>query len=1032
MTAINTNTAALNAQYYLAKSNKDMESSMAKLSSGQKVNSAADDAAGLAIASRMTAQIRGLAMAVKNSNDSMSLAQTAEGAMEEVTNMLQRIRELAVQSSNGTMNSSDRASLDAEVQALKAEIDRVATTTTFNSQNLLDGSYKATFQIGDKGGQTVGLQIGSVLTSSLGMGEGSSGANSVVSARVNLQNVDAGDIVINGQALGAISANDHMEDVVQNINDNVDNVKASAFNVVVAENVGNGITGGNGVAASGNFSKTFTNITELAVGDVIEVNGTDVTLQAATVADLETRLNAVTSTTGLTATADGNNITLVGDNVTSLSIGYKTKAEIEAGFNSSTTTEVDVSGNASDALAFNVVLDSSDAVAGRTYELAITAAGTASGTATDATVTYTAVSGDTNQDIMRGLRNALLEHSGRAHFTGAANVTIDVESAAGTMTFAKELDYGKSTITFGVSAADINNALGAAGNVTSDTIPQSGMVITVTEQGVGTATTFTISASSSMEELVENINAETGGVVTANVNDDGKLVLSNSTGAAITIEDDSTSGSGFSSTATTFNGFLKLEGLDDEPIRITKGNKGLASVGNEADIASIGFREVTADTLSDGYTMIGAELTNPATALAQGDLSINGVEIFDTEITVNSLSDKLTLINSKAAETGVTASAFFSKSFVIDESEMAIGDTVEINGTDVTLQAATVADLVTRINAVTSTTGITASANGSNVTLEGENVQSVTTGYKTKAEIEAGFNSATTTEVDVSSNASDALAVNVVLNTADAVAGRTYELAITAAGTASGTATDATVTYTAVSGDTNQDIMRGLRNALLEHSGRAHFTGAANVTIDVESAAGTMTFAKELDYGKSTITFGVSAADINNVLGGAATHNARLKLDSVNNSPIKIDLGQNTSAANHANNHGLLESGVGAADFDVNEPTLSAAGGTSMSGLTVTDAASATKALGTIDNAIDTVNSIRGDLGALQNRLEYTINNLSSISNATTGARGRILDADFAKTTSELTKHQILTQAATSMLAQANQSKQGILALLQG
>ena len=211
MTAINTNTAALNAQYYLAKSNKDMESSMAKLSSGQQVNSAADDAAGLAIASRMTAQIRGLAMAVKNSNDSMSLAQTAEGAMEEVTNMLQRIRELAVQSANGTMNSGDRSSLDAEVQALKAEIDRVANTTTFNSQNLLDGSYKATFQIGDKGGQTVGLQIGSVLTSSLGMGSGSGGANSIVSARVALATVQAGDIKINGQALGAIASTDHME-----------------------------------------------------------------------------------------------------------------------------------------------------------------------------------------------------------------------------------------------------------------------------------------------------------------------------------------------------------------------------------------------------------------------------------------------------------------------------------------------------------------------------------------------------------------------------------------------------------------------------------------------------------------------------------------------------------------------------------------------------------------------------------------------------------------------------------------------------
>ena len=103
-----------------------------------------------------------------------------------------------------------------------------------------------------------------------------------------------------------------------------------------------------------------------------------------------------------------------------------------------------------------------------------------------------------------------------------------------------------------------------------------------------------------------------------------------------------------------------------------------------------------------------------------------------------------------------------------------------------------------------------------------------------------------------------------------------------------------------------------------------------------------------------------------------------------------------------------------------------------MEGLSIATANGATSAITTLDNAINRVNEIRGDLGAIQNRLEYTINNLSSISNATAGSRGRILDADFAKETSELTKHQILTQAATSMLAQANQSKQGILALLQG
>ena len=206
MTAINTNVSALNAQYYLANTNKEMEQSMQRLSSGTKVNSAADDAAGLAIAGRMEAQTRGLTMAIKNANDAVSLAQTAEGALGEVTNMLQRIRELAVNSANSTLNDSDRLSLDNEVQALKAEIDRVGSTTTFNSQNLLDGSYSGKFQIGDKDGQTVDLKIGSAMTSALGMGGGSSGSNTVVSSRTAFVDVVAGDIEINGQALGSITA----------------------------------------------------------------------------------------------------------------------------------------------------------------------------------------------------------------------------------------------------------------------------------------------------------------------------------------------------------------------------------------------------------------------------------------------------------------------------------------------------------------------------------------------------------------------------------------------------------------------------------------------------------------------------------------------------------------------------------------------------------------------------------------------------------------------------------------------------------
>ena len=173
MTTINTNTAALIARLYLERNDKVREEAFARLASGQKVNSSADDAAGLAISARMTAQIQGLKMAAKNANDSNSLAQVADAAMDEVTNMLQRMRELAVQSANGTVNQSDRGSLDGELQSLKAEIDRIATTTQFNSQNLLDGSYENTYQIGDKVGQSLELDIGSIRTSALGMASSS-------------------------------------------------------------------------------------------------------------------------------------------------------------------------------------------------------------------------------------------------------------------------------------------------------------------------------------------------------------------------------------------------------------------------------------------------------------------------------------------------------------------------------------------------------------------------------------------------------------------------------------------------------------------------------------------------------------------------------------------------------------------------------------------------------------------------------------------------------------------------------------------
>jgi flagellin len=163
MTTINTNVMSMTAQRNLGTTSSSLATSMQRLSSGLRVNSAKDDAAGLAISERMNAQVRGLNVAARNANDGISLAQTAEGALGKVGDMLQRMRELAVQSANASNNTSDRTALQAEVGQLRQEIDRVAKTTSFNGTKLLDGSFaNATFQVGANAGE--GIAIDSIVS----------------------------------------------------------------------------------------------------------------------------------------------------------------------------------------------------------------------------------------------------------------------------------------------------------------------------------------------------------------------------------------------------------------------------------------------------------------------------------------------------------------------------------------------------------------------------------------------------------------------------------------------------------------------------------------------------------------------------------------------------------------------------------------------------------------------------------------------------------------------------------------------------
>ncbi|NCT96910.1 flagellin [Hydrogenophaga sp. YM1] len=208
MTTINTNVMSMTAQRNLSSSANSLATSMQRLSSGLRVNSAKDDAAGLAISERMNSQVRGLNVAARNANDGISLAQTAEGALGKVGDMLQRMRELAVQSANASNNSDDRKALQSEVTQLRQEIDRVAKTTAFNGTKLLDGSFaNATFQVGANAGEGIAIEsIVSAKSNTLGDTELITAAGTLTTTAGANAALDAGTLTVKGVDLGPIAA----------------------------------------------------------------------------------------------------------------------------------------------------------------------------------------------------------------------------------------------------------------------------------------------------------------------------------------------------------------------------------------------------------------------------------------------------------------------------------------------------------------------------------------------------------------------------------------------------------------------------------------------------------------------------------------------------------------------------------------------------------------------------------------------------------------------------------------------------------
>ena len=222
---VNSNIASLNSQRQLSRSTNDLATNYQRLSSGKRINSAKDDAAGLQISSRLTAQINGLNQASRNANDAISLAQTAEGALDEYTNSLQRMRTLAVQSSNGSNTSADRTALNAEYSELELELTRISSQTEFGGKKLLDATYNESFQIGANAAQTINITISQSLTAS---GIGAAGSiSSFAGAQSAISNIDTALASVNTVRADLGAKQNRFASVIRSNDNTAENVSAS-------------------------------------------------------------------------------------------------------------------------------------------------------------------------------------------------------------------------------------------------------------------------------------------------------------------------------------------------------------------------------------------------------------------------------------------------------------------------------------------------------------------------------------------------------------------------------------------------------------------------------------------------------------------------------------------------------------------------------------------------------------------------------------------------------------------------------------
>nr|WP_321533246.1 flagellin [uncultured Desulfuromonas sp.] len=927
---INTNVASLNAQRNLGRSQTDLNQSMQRLSSGLRINSAKDDAAGLAISDRMTAQITGLNQAVRNANDGISLAQTAEGALQESTNILQRIRELAVQSANDTNSASDRDSLQAEVDQLISELDRIADTTQFNGKNLLDGTMNdATFQVGANAGvsQTISFSIASAETSQLsyvGATIEAPNGDAVVGGEMDGSALAAGDLVVNGTDVGATDGTNTSLAAAINTAAGVDiaeavNVQSFDFSAVSL--------------ANSTTNVTATEATPGAAAIPAQAESQTIDLTATTLADGDT----------MTFTVDGSDFTFTNSSGGSLT-GAALADEIVNGTSGSTALSV------------------------TNYTVADEGAGVVS-------ITQTAGNEAPIADITTSVDPAAVDISGsvvpNVITEGSLSPTAEVQSGdlsglvtGGTLTFnfadSTFVDFNGLTIN---NDGDIEGALDGvsagpdSGGSTIWTLSVTGTTYTLTQTGgtfrdTGGNATINAPSGTPPDDQVSTVTTSYG-PDTPEVQQLDLSAVTVGSGDSLTF---TVGGSDYTFTNSTA-GDLTGAGLVDEIVNGTGGSTVL-SIANYTltDEGSAVLQFAQNSGTASNIDPIDTALDEAVSAGPTGSETVAGIAAAPAQAEIQNMN-----------LSAVTVYAGQDMTFSVD-------------GTDYTFTNSSGGDL-------TAAALVDEIVNGTS----GSTVLSVTN-YTLS---DAGGGTLTFTQ-----DAGNESNIGAISATTQGAVSGTYTLDFDG-----GTVLD----VAAVSSNdiTAQDVVDAINDDVaVGASYSAALTDSGQVEI-TKTDGSAFTLAETIDTDGSTPL--ATSAGLAEVGTTASEYNGQISLDSTTD----ISIEEGTTGALAAAG---LDS-VGNATTTIDQVDVSTREG-------------ATTAISSVDAALAQIDTIRGDLGAVQNRFESTIANLQNVAENLSAARSRILDADVAEETSNMTKQNILQQAGVSILAQANQAPQLALSLL--